>query len=454
MLNSNEELDLLIQNAKVPFSNKIMEINIGIKNEKINSLSNKTKDSKKTIDASNKLVIPGAIDPHAHIYDPEYEYRETFQTGTKAAAAGGVTTFFDMPLTTPVISEEQIKNKIKKGEKESLIDFSIHSGMFTDQYQRISKIKELGINSFKSFTCPPYQVNTDQIYKIGKKIKKQNGVYILHSEDGNLIKHFEQNKSPEIMARNKSRPSFIEEIAIDKVGKIARETGFKYHIAHLSSKKGVKALKNLKKESKITAETTPQFLTFTREDVKKEGPYLTMNPPIKSKEDQKTLWKALRNGTIDMIGTDHAPGTKQEKEVGWKDIWEAWGGLPGIQEMLPIMLNGVNNGKLTIEDLIRTTSKNAAKLFGLYPQKGSLLPGTDADLTIVDMDQKYKIKNEDTYYKVGWTPYDGIKLQGKIKTTIIRGKIVYEEQNGIKASKEHGKFLNYKYGNQKTNKTT
>ena len=445
MDHQNKSLDILIKNAEIPYSETLKETNIGINNEKIQFISHNNEKSDLVIDASDKLVIPGAIDPHAHVYDPEYKYREDFFTGSKSAAAGGITTFFDMPLSSPVITKKQIMKKIQEGEKESIIDFGIHSGMITNQIERIPKIKNLGINSFKSFTCPPYEVKSDQIYQIGKKINNQNGVYILHSENGNLINFFEKNKEPEVMVRNKSRPGFIEEMAIEKVGKIAREIGFNYHIAHLSSKKGMKALKELKKEANITAETTPQFLTFTKKDVEEKGPYLTMNPPIKSKTDQKALWDGLNNGTIDMIATDHAPGTKKEKDVGWKDIWKAWGGVPGLQEMLPIILNGINEDKLEIENLINVTSKNAAKLFGLYPEKGSLLPGTDADLAIIDMDKSHKIKNEDTHYKVGWTPYRGLEIQGKVEKTLVRGKLVYDHKKGFKTSKEHGKFLSYDY---------
>ncbi len=448
MTQIENKLDIIIKDAKVPQSGQIKQLNIGIKDQKIASLTNQDKKSENSINAKGDLVIPGAIDPHAHVYDPEYSYREDFFTGSKAASAGGVTTVFDMPLSSPVITDDQIKEKIRAGEENSIIDYGIHAGMIEDQKESIPRIKELGINSFKSFTCAPYTASTSQIYENGTKIKDQDGVYIIHSENEDLISHFEKNKETNVIDRNKSRPGFIEEIAIQKVGVIAEEVGFNYHIAHLSSKEGLRAVKNFKQNSNIniSAETCPQFLTFTREDVKEKGPYLTMNPPIKTEKDQKNLWKGIKNGYIDMIATDHAPGTKEEKDIGWEDIWEAWGGLPGVQEMLPILINGVNKNKLSIHELINVSSKNAAKKFGLFPEKGSLIPGTDADLVIVDMDDKYEIKNEDSYYKVGWTPYEGIKLNGKIKKTLVRGEIVYDHEEGFSVDRGYGKFLRYDYG--------
>jgi dihydroorotase-like cyclic amidohydrolase len=191
----------------------------------------------------------------------------------------------------------------------------------------------------------------------------------------------------------------------------------------------------------VTAETCPHYLSLTRADVLKLGPYLKMNPPLKTEADVLALWRGLSNGTVDMITSEHAPGEADEKEVGWENIWDAWGGIPTIETMLPIVLSeGVNKDRITIGKATRALSENPAKRFGLYPKKGHIAVGADGDFVIVDLSMEKKVKASDLHYKVGWTPYEGWVLKGWPTVTIVRGQVVAKEGQ-ILAKKGSAQFV-------------
>ena len=192
---------------------------------------------------------------------------------------------------------------------------------------------------------------------------------------------------------------------------------------------------------KITAETCPHYLTFTRKDMKKQGPYLKMNPSLKGPKDVDALWRGLRDGTVDIVTSEHAPGTRAEKEPGWKDIWKAWGGVPAIETMLPVMLSeGVNKRRLTLAKLQRVCCENPARLFGFYPRKGVLREGSDADLVIVDLKLKKKVKGVELHQKLDWTPYEGWMLKGWPVMTMRRGEILFRD-NELLAKPGNAEFL-------------
>jgi dihydroorotase-like cyclic amidohydrolase len=210
----------------------------------------------------------------------------------------------------------------------------------------------------------------------------------------------------------------------------------------MSTSEGVHLIASTKRDKvNVTAETCPHYLSLTRADVLKLGPYLKMNPPLKTEADVLALWRGLANGTVDMITSEHAPGQADEKEVGWDNIWDAWGGIPTIETMLPIVLSeGVNKDRLTIGKAAKVLSENPAKRFGLYPKKGHIAVGADGDLVIVDLSMEKKVKASDLHYKVGWTPYEGWSLKGWPTVTIVRGQVVAKEGQ-ILAKKGSAQFV-------------
>lgn len=399
------------------------------------------------IDAKEKIVMPGVIDIHVHFYDRYYLPREDIQSGSAAAAAGGVTSVIMMPLDTPMLTPRTIKTLIKLGQKESLIDFGLHAGNMTaESIKDIPKLASLGIKSFKAFTCAPYGIKDRKFGELMTAIKNVDGTAFVHAEDDKVLREQTERllkggrKDP--LAHAESRPNEAEEKAVERVIKHAQRTGCKLHLAHITTRQGAELVKKAKhRRMSLTAETSPHYLFFTRDDMKRLGPYLKVNPALKTGEDRKALWDALAKGVIDIVATDHAPGTKEEKEIGWGNIWTAQIGIPGVETLLPLMLGeGVAKGRLTLERLVDALCTKPAQTFGLYPRKGVIREGSDADLVLVDLKKEVTIAAEKLHYKVGWTPYEGVGVKGMPVMTISRGTIVAEDGDVV-GKPGHGQFL-------------
>jgi allantoinase len=427
---------LLVTNARVLREDKLVRANILVADGKIKSISKTKRHTADTqIDAKGRVVLPGLVDGHAHLYDPAFTYREDFTSGTSAAAAGGVTTVIEMVLTTPVDSPERVRAKISEGQRSSLIDFSLHAGMMNlNNLQNIPAIVELGVRSFKTFTCRPYYADDHTLMTLMRETSMHNSILNVHAEDEATANENQERllaegrKDP--MAHAEWKPNLAEAVAVKKLIRFARGIGARVHISHMSTQEGVAAVRKAKREGvRITAETCPHYLTFTRKDMKKQGPYLKMNPSLKGPRDVDALWRGLRDGTVDIVTSEHAPGTRAEKEQGWHDIWKSWGGVPAIETMLPILLSeGVNKRRITLTTLQRVCCENPARIFGLYPKKGVMRAGADADLVIVDLKLKRKVKATELHQKVGWTPYEGWTLKGWPILTIRRGEILFRDQ--------------------------
>ena len=437
---------ILISNARILHEGKLTRANILVADGRIKSLT-ENKRSDETIDAKGRIVIPGFVDGHAHLYDPAFTYREDFTSGTSAAAAGGVTTVVEMVLTTPVDTPERVHAKIDAGRTASIIDFSLHAGMMNlNNLGNIQAIAEIGVRSFKTFTCKPYYADDHTLMSLMRETSMNHSILDVHAEDEAVAnENFERlqdagRKDP--MAHAEWKPNLAEELAVKKLIQFAGSIGARVHVSHLSTREGVEAIRKAKRRGvKITAETCPHYLTFTRKDIKKQGPYLKMNPSLKGTKDVDSLWRGLRDGTVDIVTSEHAPGTRAEKEPGWKDIWKAWGGVPAIETMLPILLSeGVNKRRLTLANLQRVCCENPARIFGLYPRKGVIREGSDADLVIVDLKLRRKVKASDLHQKVDWTPYEGRSLRGWPVLTMRRGEILFQD-NELLAKPGNAEFL-------------
>ena len=430
---------VLIENGKVLRSGRLAKANIVIENGRIKSVGiAEPKQVDKRIDAKGRLILPGLVDGHAHLHDPAFTNREDFTTGTSAAAAGGVTTVVEMVLSTPVDTPDRVKAKIEQGKRNSLIDFSLHAGMMNlSNLPNIATIAGLGVRSFKTFTCKPYYSDDHTLMSLMRETSMQNSILNVHAEDEQTANEnldrltAEGRKDPK--AHTEWKPNVAEERAVRKVVEFSRALKARLHISHMSTREGVEIVRQNKRlRVRVTAETCPHYLTFTRGDMKKQGPYLKMNPSLKGPKDVQALWEGLRDGTIDMVTSEHAPGERVEKEVGWTDIWKAWGGVPAIETMLPVLLSeGVNKGRIGLTTLQRICCENPAKVFGLYPRKGVIQKGADADLVIVDLKAKRKVRAEALHYKVGWTPYEGWTLKGWPILTVRRGEILYEDEQVV-----------------------
>jgi allantoinase len=430
---------VLIENGRILRQERIAKADVFIENGKIESIGVR-KDTRvdRRINAKGRLILPGLVDGHAHLHDPAFTNREDFTTGTAAAAAGGITTVIEMVLTTPVDSPGKVKAKVELGRRRSLIDFSLHAGMMNlRNLSNIAAIAALGVRSFKTFTCKPYYADDHTLMSLMRETSMQDSILNVHAEDERIgNENFDRltsdgRKDP--MAHTEWKPNVAEERAVRKTVEFSRQLKARLHISHMSTREGINIVRRNKRlRVRVTAETCPHYLTFTRQDMRKQGPYLKMNPSLKGPRDVLALWRGLRDGTIDIVTSEHAPGERAEKEVGWTDIWKAWGGVPAIETMLPVMLSeGVNKKRISLATLQRICCETPAKIFGLFPRKGTLQKGADADLVIIDLKIKRKVRAEDLHYKVGWTPYEGFTLKGWPILTMLRGEILCEDEQVI-----------------------
>ena len=441
-------VDTVIRDARLVLPKGIVRGSLAVEGEHIVKIS-KTGILKgeREIDAKGKILIPGVIDVHAHIYDPKYLHREDFRHGTIAAAAGGVTCVIAMPLDTPMLTPEEVKKTIAVGKRESLIDFSLHCGNMTaEAIKDMPKVAALGVKSFKAFTCAPYHLHGASIEEMMKVAKKVKGITFIHAEDDEILwaqaqlLHVDEREDP--LAHAEAHPNSAEAKAVERVISYARQTGCHLHLAHITTREGAKLVAQAKtKHANISAEVCPHHLIFTKNDVRKLGPYLKFNPPPRSKQDIAALWPALARGTLNIVASDHAPGTRKEKEIGWKNIWNAQIGIPEIETMLPLMFSeGVMKRRISLKRLVDAMCTSPAKIFGLYPRKGAIQVGSDADLVLIDLKKQTTIKGKKLHYKVGWTPYEGQKIKGMPTLTISRGTVIAEEGK-VTGKAGRGKFL-------------
>jgi len=455
---------LRIKNARIIENEQLKTVTIYVKNGKIKDITpgdNTLLPVEKEIDAKGNIVFPGFIDPHVHFDDPGFTEREDFETGTRSAAAGGITTIIDMPCTSipPVISGPNFDYKLNIVKPKAYVDFAFWGGVTPEQVESgeheksLKELKDRGIVGVKFYTVSGMELyprmpvpDMDKAFRL---LKELNLVCAIHTEDYYLVdyySHFMQEmgrEDPESWCEGRTYEAEPE--AIWSVVGITGKVGNKLHIVHLSTKEGLNIIRWAKAHGlNVSTETCPQYLIFTVEDFKKLGSILKIAPPLRQEEDRKELWKGLKDGSIDFICTDHAAG-KYPEEKSSPDIWKNYAGIPGTQLALPIMLHyGYHKGRLTLSEMQKLMSENAAKRYGLYPQKGAIKVGSDADFTIIDLEKEWIVDPSKLESKGKYSPLAEKKLKGKLCLTIVRGEIVYRKGEGVIGKRGYGQFVKSK----------
>ena len=431
-------VDLVIVNGTIYTPGGFFEGNIIIDGGKIQSFTHGAlqPDASRIVDAKGRLVLPGMIDMHVHFRDPGFTDREDFESGTRSAASGGVTTVVDMPNTVPsVVSAETIREKVGIVDGKALVDYAFIGGAGTLDSETLLSMAEEGIVGYKTFMIARFEelaASDGQMIDNFKTIAETGLPCLIHAENQDIVDQGMAKASAmgrlDPIAHAEFRPAIAEDEATTRAILLAKETNVHLHICHMTSKGSAEALAYARRNGQnVTGETSANYLMLNDEIMKEIGPYAKVDPPIRGPEDQEALWRALNSGVIDAIASDHAPYPKEEKDKGWENIFDAPSGGTGIQTQLPLMLDSVDKGKITLKRLIETYSVNPARLMGLYPRKGVLFPGADADVIIVDPDAAFQIKGEDLYSKQKVTAFEGFKGKGMPVTTIVRGEIIMEE---------------------------
>lgn len=430
-------VDLIIKDGKLVLPGGIMKASIVIEDEVIDSITKSgLPKADRVIDARGKYVLPGMIDMHVHLRDPGFPERENFESGTRAAAAGGVTTVVDMPNTIPAtVTIDALEEKKKIASRKSMIDYAFWGGAGELSPEQIIALAEAGVTGYKTFLIARFKELAADDYQMLKNFEviASTGLpCLVHAENQDIvergIEEAEEKMRNDPIAHCEFRPPIAEAEATQRTILFAEKTGVHLHVCHMTCSQAVKILDAAKKRGQnVTGETSTNYLFFTEKDMEKRGPYVKVDPPLRREEDRRHLWKALNNGTLDVLASDHAPYTKEEKERGWENIFDAPSGGVVVETTLPLMLDAVNNERITLHRLVEVFSEAPAKINGLYPKKGEIIVGSDADLTIVDMDKNFTIRGENLHTIQKITPYEGISGKGKPVLTTVRGKVVMEE---------------------------
>jgi len=441
------DFDLVVRSTNIVTPTGRLDGQIAVRDEKIVCLAGPEVEltAQRRLDVEDKPVIPGLIDTHCHFRDPGYTYKEDYYHGTVAAAAGGVTTVFDMPnVDPPTTTAERLQRHLENAQSKAVVDFGHNaSGVVPEN---IAELAEAGATAFKvwmmkdigrDYPHPPGTAVTNHavLYRIFEEVAKTGLPLYIHPHDNDLYNLW-VTRSREQWGTDfrsyaralRAGDGVILNTAIATILEFQRSVGTRLHVLHLSTRDGVRMVREAKAQGRsVTAEANPfaMFVTNDWANIERLGPYaLGFWVP---EEDNPSMWEAIVDGTIDVIGSDHGPHTREEKEVGWTDMYTAPGGSPFIEQYLRLMLTEVNKGRLTLERVVELCCSSPAKLAGYAGQKGSIAIGADADLVVLDMDHEEVLLAKNSHYQCGWMPSEEFASKGRPAMTILRGRTIMED---------------------------
>lgn len=452
--------DLLIKNAVIVNDDEQFMGAVAVKDEKIAAImsSNILPEAKKIIDASGLYLLPGGVDAHVHIRYPGSAHRETFTSGTMAAAAGGTTTIIEHPISTPPqYSPEILKKRIDAFETQGIVDAAFLGAAGGDRTEEILRIAKAGIVGFKTFLHAAPEGREKEFeglcctdsYQLScalKEASKTGLPFAAHTEDNDLvtgnIEELKKAGKTFPLAHCMSRPPITEVLAVQRLLTLAKEQGTAVYLVHISTPQAVElALDAKAKGQKVYIETCPQYLYMDESWVEKHGAYAKCNPALRSHELVQQMWKYIKDGSIDVVSSDHAPYTTSEKESGKKDIFAAPSGFPGIETRGPFIFKAVKDNIISLQRAVALLSSNPAKIFNLKG-KGRIAIGYDADFVLCNPYREFCIAADDMFTQAKEICHfmDGTVVSGKAQIVILRGNIIFE-QGKIEAKPGSGRWV-------------
>jgi allantoinase len=432
--------DLIIKNGNIVTAESIVQGDIAIQDGKIQKVSIGQPlegSAGREINAEGLHILPGLIDTHVHFNEPGRTEWEGLETGSRGLAAGGVTTFFDMPLnsTPPTINKANLDLKKACADEKSIVNPRFWGGLVPENINDLKELHENGVIGFKAFMSPSgiadfNHVDDETIFKGMKEIATLGSLLAVHAESTVICDQLAEEKQAQgkTTARDfvESRPIISEIEAVRRIISYAEATGCKVHVVHASSRKVVEVIQAAKDRGvDITVETCPHYLALTVTDLEEKGGLAKCCPPLRDEDEVEDLWVAVANGEINVIASDHSPAPASMKTIT-DNYFEGWGGISGAQSTLNILLTeGYFKRNLPLEKIVALTATNPAKLFGLE-NKGTIAEGYDADIAIVNLEESFELKNEDLFYRHQHSPYVGMTFKGKVQSTIVNGEVVFE----------------------------
>jgi len=451
-------MSILIKNGRIITATDDYTADIFIEGETITAIGrNLNVTADQTIDASGKLVMPGGIDPHVHLDMPfmgTYS-SDNYETGTRAALFGGTTTVIDFILQTQGKSLQSALQEWKgRSDNNAVGDYSFHMAVtdFNDETKKEIQhfIENEGITSFKTFMAYKGALMIDDRQMIGlmEEVKKHGGLINVHATNGDMIDYLiQKHKSEGKLAplyHYLSQPEVTEAEASERFVDMANYTGCPGYIVHLTCEGALNAVRNAtRRNQNIFVETCIQYLILDASLYEQnfEGAKWVMSPPLREKKDQETLWAGLNQGIVNVVATDHCPFMWEQKLMGKDDFSKIPNGHPAIENRMELLFSeGVNKGRITLNKYVEVASTNAAKIFGMFPKKGTIAVGSDADIILFDANEKHTLSAKTHHMNVDYSGYEGWELTGKVKTVLLRGQVVIDN-NECKVAKGYGRFV-------------
>lgn len=448
---------VLIRGGSLVLEERTIQGDLLIENGKIAAISQQplAEDGCEVINAEGKMVMPGMIDTHSHLCDPgPYNYREDWACASKAAASGGITTIVDMPLPSiSVLDRERFEQKRAVAGQNSVVDFALWGGACPKNIDKLQELAQAGCVGYKSFMCfatEEYPQMTDgYMVEALKQLRGFDGLLAVHAENAEVANMGCLKLSGEACrdyARfDEARPWWVELEAIRRATFFAKELDARLMVCHMTIVQGGEYLKRMKAEgARLYVETCPHYLIFDNTVLREKGAFAKCTPPFRSRSNVDRLWDFVKDGTIDVIGTDHGPFTDDEKlNYADGDFWKAYCGFGCNDAVMAAMITeGVHKRGISWNRLASLTSGNAARMFKIHPQKGSLLPGADADIQIIDPNLVWTYDGLQSFSKTksSYGVYQDMKFTGKVIKTLVRGRLVYDGGN-IVAPDGYGTFV-------------
>ena len=441
------DVDLLVVGGTVVSPSGRSQTNVAVRDGRVVAVGPDRPAATEVVDATGLLVLPGAVDTHVHLMDPGAPDREDFPSGTAAAAASGVTTILEHTHGRPVRTVADLHAKVDHLRGRSSVDFGLAAHAWPGEDASVAELWAAGVAFFKVFTCTTHGVPGHSAAALRTHLRASalvDAVSLLHCEDESLT------ESAEAVLRAEGRtdagilPEWrsldAELVAVAVASLLVRRTGARATVAHVSNAEAAGYLAAERaRGARLAAEGCPQYFLLREEEVHPHGALRKFTPPARARtdDDEAQLWRLLRQGTLTHMSSDHAPSTLEQKADG--DIWSVHFGLPGLDSTMAVLLDAAARGHLAYEDVVRVYSEAPAKTYGLWPRKGRLAHGADADLVLVDPQARRTLRNADVLSKAGWTPFDGREVTGRVVSTYLRGRLVASD--GRPVGERGGAFL-------------
>ncbi|TCO56972.1 allantoinase [Actinocrispum wychmicini] len=431
-------LDLVFRARRMITPAGEVEGTVGVREGRIVAVEplNSDLDAERVIELGlHQVLLPGLVDTHVHVNDPGRTEWETFRTATRAAAAGGVTTLVDMPLNSlpPTVDADALEVKRKAAEGRLHVDVGFWGGAVPGNLADLRDLHEAGVFGFKSFLLHSGvdefgHLSFSEFEAALREIRKFDGLMIVHAEDGHAVKNARGRKYADFLA---SRPRAAENAAITRVIDLAKRTGARAHILHLSSADAIPMIAQAKADGvRITAETCPHYLTFVAEEIPDGATQFKCCPPIREATNREALWRALADGVIDYVVSDHSPSTRELKRFDTGDFGEAWGGISGLQVGLPAVWTQARRRGHTVVDVVNWMAHRPAQVAGMR-HKGRIEPGYDADFCVFAPDEAFVVQADQLHHRNPVSAYHGVPLAGRVITTWLRGiRVTGDELHG------------------------